>query len=91
LEYPEIFSTKAQALRRIEKMFGTTGQLPDIEDDCILLWEVIPGQNDSRQVVWSFLGWHWMGKKWPRSETSNDILPRSGRSLYQLCREVYGS
>jgi hypothetical protein len=88
LEIPEFFDSKEAALRRIEKLFIRKGPYPDIEDDRILLWEAVPGWRESRRVVWAFLGWHWVRDGLPGIKEADDILPASGKSLYQLCNEA---
>ena len=59
--------------------------LPDIEDDRILVWKADPDAESSMRVVWAFNGWHWQSDEHPGMEDANDVLPTSGISLYQIC------
>ena len=57
---------------------------PDIEDDRILIWEILPSNHS--KVVWHFSGWHWDCDEFGLPQGK---LPKDKKSLYELGGEDY--
>jgi hypothetical protein len=98
LKLPELFATKEEALKRLEELFlkkrpraknwrgpWFEQELPDPEDDRILVWEADLNGAPKMKVVWAFVGDHWFRGDLPGINDCDDVLPSLGKSLYAVC------
>ena len=79
----ESWASLERALQRIVELFVATGDLPDPEDDRVLIWESDPDASPTMKVVWAFIGDHFSYEGLPGLTEANDRLP-DGRSLKGL-------
>lgn len=83
--------TLDDALSRIKDVCGNTADdgynLPDPEDDRIVVWRCEPGEPVT--VAWHFSGWHWdhEAADLPGGPIDQGTLPDQDMNLYALAND----